>query len=374
VQIVSGAWPIFRGTSIEKGTDVPVAIKPDELAPLRTVMRDLQLSASGYYAGTARGEDLGALVREFITHTQTINDWLTNAIDDADSYKAHFGSSRHSRADYVDAVKYVRKVSQHVMHIVSPDDEITLVGGTFGMRFYAHWDEVPAAVHNKLRPGTQSLKRAYDATLVGKEVMSTMMEVLRFYADVVPDTVHRDLKGEWTGFPLMSQPGMSHALHPEEPLDRAAARAWMDGRRPGGSSRVIFGQVTVEGTPYLFGFTFDGRHSFAPFSETIEQVNHDISLGFPYFSGDLAANVVVANEQFPDALQGDVLASREEVSSWGTPVNRVEEQGDWPDVDGEDWSQFVGLENKSLIPESMRYEVRRARRLNALTPPSASRR
>lgn len=353
---------------------MPVTVRPDELAPLRTVMRDLQLSASRYYAGTASSEDLGALVREFITHTQTVNDWLTNAVGDAASYKAHFGTPRHLLADYIDANKYVRNVSQHVMHIVSPDDEVNLVGGTLGMRLYAHWDEVPAAVHAKLRPGTQSLRPAYDAKLFGKEVMSTMMEVLRFYADVVPDVIHRDLNGEWTGFPLMNQPGMSHALHPEEPSDSAEARAWMDGRRPGGSSRVICGQVTVEDRPYVFGFTFDGRHSFAAFSETIEQVNHDISLGFPYFSGDLAANVEGANEAFPDALQGVVLASREEVSSWGTPVTRVHVQGDWSTIDGEGWSQFVGLENKAIVPISMRHEIRRARRLNALTPPSATRR
>lgn len=352
---------------------MPVAIAPEELAPLRTVMRDLQRSTSRHYAGTASSEDLGALVREFITHTQTINDWLTNAIGDVTSYKAHFGSPRHLRADYIDAVKYVRNVSQHVMHIVSPGDKVTVVGGRLGMRLYTYWDEVPDAVHAKLRPGTQSLKPAYTSKLLGKEVMSTMMEVLRFYADVVPDVVHRDTNGEWTGFPLMNQPGMSHALHPEEPLERAEARAWMDARRPGGTSRVICGQVTVEGTPYVVGHTFQGRHSFAPFSETIEQINYDISLGFPYFLGNIVANVVVANEQFPDALQGLVLASREDVDSWGTPVRWVEVQEDWSE-DGEDWGSLVGLENKAIVPDSMRHEVRRARRLNALTPPSAAQR
>jgi hypothetical protein len=170
----------------------------------------------------------------------------------------------------------------------------------------------------------------------------------------------------------MSQPGMSHALHPEEPLDREAARAWMDGRRPGGSSRVVCGQVTVEGTAYIVGHTFGGPYSFAPFVETIEQANRDISLGFPYFSGDLVANVVVANEKFPDARQGIVLESREEIASWGTPIPLVELQSDWSDTD--DWSNVAGIEGKSIVPESMRHQVRRARRLNALTPPSAARR
>jgi hypothetical protein len=350
---------------------MPVTLISAELAPLRTVMRDLQRTSSRYYAGTASGEDLGALVREFITHTQTINEWLTNAIGDATTYKAHFGSPRHSRANYIDAVKYVRNVSQHIMHIVRPGDRATLVGGNLGMRLYKYWDEVPAAVHAKLHSGTRSLGPVYTSALLGREVMSTMMEVLRFYAEVVPDIVHRDSGGEWTGFPLMNQPGMLHPLHPEEPSERAKARAWMDGRRPGGTSRVICGQVTVEGTPYVVGHTFQGRLSFAPFSETIEQVNYDLSIGFPYYSGNLVANAVAANQQFPDALQGLVLASQEDVVSWATPVAQIEVKVDWP-VDREEWKTVVGLENKSVVPESMRHEVRRARRLNALTPPSAT--
>ena len=70
---------------------MPITIETDELTPLRTVMRDLQLSVSRYYVGAASGEDLGALVREFITHTQTLNDWLSNAIGDAVSYKVPLG-------------------------------------------------------------------------------------------------------------------------------------------------------------------------------------------------------------------------------------------------------------------------------------------
>lgn len=352
---------------------MPVAIAADELAPLRTVMRDLQLCASRFYTGTASGEDLGALVREFINHTQTINDWLTNAITDTATYQAYFASPRHPRADYVDAVKYVRNVSQHVLHIVSPGSEVNLVGGAFGMRLYAHWDEIPAAVHAKLRPGTQALKPLYDAVLVGAEVMSTMMEILRFYADVAPIIVQRNTNGEWCGFPLMNQPGMSHALHPEEPTDITRARVWMDDRRPGGTSRLICGQVMVEGTPYVVGLTFTGQYSFAPFVETIEQVNHDILLGFPYYSGDLEGNIVGATDRFPDALQGDVFASSSDIASWTTLVERVEVQQDWSTGDDEAWSRLVAMEARSLLPDYVRYEIRRARRLNALVPPSAAR-
>lgn len=349
---------------------MPISIAPNEVDPLRTVMRDLQLAAARYYSGTATGEDLGALVRAFISHTQTINDWLTNVIGERDAYRQLF-SQRYPRADFIDAMKYIRNVSEHVMHVVRPSSEGTLIGGALGMRFYARWDEVPLHVHTKLRPGTQALKPAYVAKLQGAEVMSTMMEVLRFYAEVAPDIVHRDKHGEWTGFPLMNQPGMSHALHPEEPAGAEAARAWMDARRPGGSSRVIVGQVTIEQVPYIFGHTFVGRYSFAPFAETIMQVNDDIVRGFAYLRGDALANVDLSDE-FPDALQGVVLVSRGDVEEWTTPVTSLEEQDDWaePNVDVDEWRKLVGLEVRSIVPEVMRHDVRRARRLNALVPSS----
>lgn len=163
-----------------------VSIGTDERGPLRSASRDLQLSVSRYYAGTASGEDLGALVRAFISHTQTINDWLTNVIVDAASYKANFQSSRHVLADYIEAVKYVRNVSEHVMHIVKPDDKVRVVGGKFGMRLYARWEAIPPAVDARLRANTRALRPHYESKLQDREVMSTMMQVLRFYADIAP--------------------------------------------------------------------------------------------------------------------------------------------------------------------------------------------
>ncbi len=352
-----------------------IRIGPDELGPLQTVMRDLQLSASSYYAASGSGQDLGSSVRALISQTQTINDWLLNVIADASSYQALFGSARHPLADYIDAVKYARNVSEHVMHIIRPDDRVTLVGGVLGMRVYAHWDEIPASAHALLRRNTQSLKPAYDSMLSGNEVMSTMMAVLRFYADVAPDIVHRDENGEWTGFPVLSQPGMANALHPEEPLDAEAARRWMDSRRPGGDLRIITGRIALDDTQYVVGYTFDRGCSFAPFSETAGQVNRDIGLGYRYFTGDLTANVEDATERFPDALQGVVLGSLGDIASWATPVANVEnDEAEWlaSGEDDEEWRRVVRLESGVGVPEVWKREVRRARRLNALLPPSFS--
>ncbi|WP_160482412.1 hypothetical protein [Clavibacter michiganensis] len=245
-----------------------VTIAPKELGPVKTVMRDLQLAAARYHAETADGGELGSTVRAFITHCQTLNDWYANAIADTATYKQYLTSRRDAGADVIDAVKYVRNLSQHVLHVIKPSDTVTLVGGAFGYRTYAQWEAIPDGVHAKLRPGTQALRPAYQTTLEGKEVMSTMMDVLRFFADVAPGTIHRDHNGEWTGFPLMNQPGMPDPLHPEEPRGNIAqAREWMNNRRPNGDGRVICGQVSVAGAAYVYGYTFVGRLAFTPFYE-----------------------------------------------------------------------------------------------------------
>ncbi len=335
-------------------------------------MRDLQLGAARYYAQTAIGGDLGSLVRAFIANCQVLNDWSVHAIADHASYTALFDQPRHEGTDVIDAMKYVRNVSQHVLHVVKPSDTVTLVGGALGFRTYAQWEGIPAQVHSKLRPGTQALRPAYENNLAGKEVMSTMMAVLRFLADVAPNIVHRDKLGEWTGFPLMSQPGMPHPLHPEEPIGSIAeARAWLDSRRPGGDARVICGQVTIDGVEYVHGYTFVGRLSFAPFHETVPQVNQDIALGFPYLEGDLAANVSDVSDEHREALQGHVIQSRDDLPTWAHPLAHVEPAEDWssPALDPHRWRTQCRLEVSDLVPDYVAYGVRRARRLNALVPP-----
>jgi len=347
-----------------------VPLAGSEIALLSEPMRDLQLSVSEYYAETAGPGDLGRRVRGFLTATQTLNDLLANQIAEGLRYKTLFSTNRHPGAGLIEGVKFARNVQQHVLHIVRPSDEMTLIGGTLGFRLYAQWDEVPAHVVAQLRPATQALEPQYQAELLGKEVTSTMIAVLRFFAEVVPQIVHRDVHGEWSGFPLLSQPGVSSVIHPEEPEDRELARAWMDGRRPGGDCRVICGQVTVDEVPYVYGHTFVGRLSFAPFVETVEQTNFDMSLGYPYLEGNLAANFDDVTDRFDNAHQGAVLQSRGDVSSWATQTTSISGRADWnaPGVLAESWEQVVRMEIDTRIP-GFSFNPRRARRLNALVPP-----
>lgn len=346
-----------------------IQIATEELLPLREGMRDIQMAASRYYAETARGGDLGAQVRAFLVSAQTLNDWLAESIEDSKSYKNLLAS--HPQVGLIMAVKYARNVTQHVLHIVKPSDDLRLIGGAFGLRVYALWDEIPPQVHGKLRPRTQDLKASYDKSLLSREVTQTMLAVLALYAELVPEIVHRDERGEWTGFPLLNQPGVGARLHPEEPLDLPDARAWLDSRRPNGDSRVICGQSTFEGTRYIFGFTFIGRYSFSPFVETVDQIRRDIAAGFLYLEGDVLKNVEDATGLFPMARQGPVLASRDAISSWASQITLTERDTDWCEgLGAEDWRRMIRNEHAGWMPATSAYEIRRARRLNAFVPPS----
>jgi hypothetical protein len=362
---------ISANPSSTSGPQGLVSLTPDEIGPLREVMRDLQLSVAGYYAETGGGANEGRQVRAFLVGTQTLNDLLGQQVGAAASYTALFNESRHSAAELVEGVKFARNVAQHLLHIVRPSNEVTLVGGQLGMRVYMFWDAFPSDVVAKLRPATQRLEPAYRATLEGKEVTETMMAVLRFFFEVAPGMVHRDGRGEWTGFPLLSQPGMNSPIHPEEPEDLADSLRWMDERVPGGDCRVICGQVTIEGAAYVYGYTFEDRHSFAPFVELVSQANHDIDLGYAYLEGDMAANFDDVSDAFPAAKQGVVLASRGDVSSWASPVERIENRSDWhaPGVEAASWEKDVRLETNKKLPPGFIFSARRARRLNALVPP-----
>jgi hypothetical protein len=338
-------------------------------------MRDAQTAVADYYGQTARNvsiDDLGTPVRRFLVAAQTVNDLLTNSVGDRATYTSITSSGHHPGAGVIRGVKYVRNVTQHVAHVVRPRDEHVLIGGVLGMRIYTVWDEVPAAVHAQLRPSTRNLKRDYDAFLLGANVTDTMLDTLNFLSDAATDIAHRDERGEWTGFPLMSQPGVRDRLHPEEPSEEITARAWLDERRPGGDVRVICGQLTVDGTRYVFGHTFDGRLSYAPFVETTKQLGRDLAAGFPYVFGNVSANTVDRTADVPHAVQGAVFESRDDITTWTTPAPSGGWDEDWiGERTASAWRRLMEMEREEGLFASSSYVIRRARRLNAVVPYSA---
>lgn len=352
-----------------------VALTSEERDALVEVMGDIQRAVVDYYRATIiRDADIGTAVRTYLAKAQALHELLWQQIDDRATYVALFsGPVRHPKADLVEAIKYARNLSQHVIHPVSPREDSIIGGGTWGYRVYAYWDDVPAEKHAKLHARTQGLKPLYDAELLGHEVVSTMLPLLQFYAEANPDLIHRDNRGEWTGFPLLNHPAVSAPLHPEEPLNVDDAWRWLDDRRPGGDVRVVCAQVTHDGVHHLCGFTFTGRHSFAPFIETADRVRIDLDGGYPYLAGDLGAHTQDATGHMPRS-QGRVLWSTAEVTSWATRSTGPEAL-----LRDEDWSDYGDLEQWRRClrqelpvpgpPKELFYGERRGRRLNALGPP-----
>lgn len=353
--------------------DTPhVSITSSELPALQAQMHDAQTAAADYYDQTALDvtiEDLGTPVRRFLNAAQAVNELLTGVVSDSATYQEILRSGKHPGVRVVRGVKYVRNIAQHRAHVIKPREPHALIGGTHGLRFYTSWDKVPVAVHDRLHPPTKRLKSDYDTLLKGQDVIQTMLTTLGFLAEVAPDIVHRDHRGEWTGFPLRSQPGVGDRLHPEEPLDVESARAWLNNRKPNGDLRVICGQLTIEQMRYVVGHTFVGRRSYAPFVETVEQLGRDVAADYLYVAGDVRANTTECTDCIPHLVQGAVFECNDDFAVWATPAPSTGWNEDWVDARTADtWHRVLEMEQGGGISEDASYLIRRARRLNAVVP------
>lgn len=342
----------------------PLTMPPSQLGALRSAMRDVQVSIGDYYRETARTDDPDALatrVRSCVGFIQVLNELIRKQSGANLTYRAMFDAPEDPRVGVIRAFEYARHLTQHVLHPVRPNTSALIGGLTVGMRIYAVWEDVPLAAHGRLKDPTKVLKPDYDQYLKAEEVTGTFLDAARFFFEVCPDLVHRDANGEWTGLPLRHQAGVPNRLHPEEPLDEAAAILWLAQRRPGGDRRVISGSLrSPDGEPITYGFTFVGRCSFTPFFETVEQVNADIANGYPYHLGDVAAHVTDRGADFK--LSGRAaFCSDTDVEEWaGDPLDEVPESPESPAVAMFDWTMMCAQESS--------YLTRRERRLNASLP------
>lgn len=244
---------------------------------------------------------------------------------------------------------------------MKPEPSVLIGGFGPGMRIYAVWEEVPWSAHGRLTHATKLLKPDYDQYLKGVEVTGTFMDAARFFFEVCPDLVHRDTNGEWTGFPLRHRDGVRSRLHPEEPPDEADALMWLAQRRPGGERRIISGTMrSADDELVICGFAFVGRCSFTPFFETVEQVNTDITSGYPYHFGDVTAHVTECAADF-ELSHRAVFCSDTDVEEWaGEPLDAAPERAESPAMAMIDWTAMWAQETS--------YLTRRERRLNASVP------
>lgn len=348
----------------------PLVPPRSDIEGLQSAMRDIQVSVADYYRECARTVDedaLGTRVRTCVSFIQVVHDQLRKHGSMGAQYQELFLQPAEPGSQLVRGFEYARHVVQHVLHPVRPSPSAMVGGFLVGLRLYAEWQPIPSSVHGRLTRSTQDLRPFYDHELSGREVTRTLLDAAAFFGRVCPVAVHRDHNGEWTGFPLRHQPGVSDRLHPEEPFEEAEALKWMSSRRPGGDRRVIVGSLDGPGEPVLFGLTFVGRCAFMPFLESTAQVNIDIGLGYPYHVGDIGSHTKESKQHFrlPDPDRS-VLCSDEEIAAWaGPPLAEAPNVPPRPGPQQEWWRRQWAMESSSPLPGFL---TRRERRLNASLP------
>lgn len=333
-------------------------------------MRDIQVSIANYQrACTGVGVDAETLatpVRTLVVFVEVLNEVLCKDFSGQAFYRSLFDSPADPRVELIEAFRYVRNVGQHLIHPVAPDPTAAVGGVGLGFRTFATWQPVPAPVHARLRASTQKLKVHFDTHLVGKDVIETTLDAAKFFWQVCPDLVHRDSNSEWTGFPLRHQAGVSTRLHPEEPVDRAAALAWMATRRPGGDFRVVCGCLHDAGGPIVFGLTLRHGCAFTPFFETPEQVEADIATGYAYYEAEIEPNMSICSSlhdvsgPFPS-----VWCSNDLPPTWiGLPIAKPRTGSEWSSFETIDFWRYQWLGEGD--PHG--FLTRRERRLSAWFP------
>lgn len=325
----------------------PRTVRPRkaEVAALQSAMRDVQVSINDYYklsSGVVRSsESFTTPVRSTVAFIQKVNDVLRSDFAQQHKFRRIF-KDRLAAGDRgamtMEGVRYVRNVGQHLIHPVAPSAARVVGGMRLGYRTSAIWSPVPKSVHARLRPETQALKPYFDACIIGNSVADTFLDAARFVWEVCPLAVHRQDDGEWTGFPLRHQAGVSDRLHPEEPvwhpMDPESVKVavrWMNRRRPGGDCRVICGRVIEAGIPWVFGLTFRQGAAYTQFFEMPEQVRADIDLGYPYHSGSPAENLKTQGET-PDygGTFPAFLFSPSPLAAWaGEPITTLPAGGEY---------------------------------------------
>ncbi|HEX7165518.1 MAG TPA: hypothetical protein VF230_00925 [Acidimicrobiales bacterium] len=355
-----------------------VQLQPDEIEPMRSAMRDVQVSIADYHRRTAGfiadPDDYTTPVRSAVAFIQKLNDVMRTELATPD-YRILF-EARLARGDHgartIEAFRYVRNVGQHLLHPVVPEPD-AVFGNNLGLGFRtsSHWRGVPPDVHVLLHEPTRALKPHYDQLVACRPTLEPLLDACQFFAEICPELVHRDETGEWTGFPLRVQWGTMDRIHPDEPIhtfaDRVgsedALRRWLDARPPGGDFRWIAAKVTTSTDEYLCGLTFRDGVAYLGFSESLAQVEQDIGAGYRYWHGVPTGNLAVAGE-ITDRTGASFtpVSTTRDVAEWATSAAQGK-------LGGADYCHWQGPGYwEGAIRRAMDLNVRRGERLNAWYP------
>jgi hypothetical protein len=205
----------------------PRTVRPrkNEIEPLQSAMRDVQVSIADYYRLTSGFiEDPAHFttpVRATVAFIQKLNDVFRSDFGQRDRFKTIFRNrlaAGDRGTETIEAIRYVRNVGSHQIYPVQPSTARIVGNQRLGYRTSALWEPIPRAVHRKTHPPTQALKPHYDQHLQGQPVLDSFLDAARFFWLVCPLVVDRNEVGEWTGFPLRHQAGVDTRLHPDIPI------------------------------------------------------------------------------------------------------------------------------------------------------------
>jgi hypothetical protein len=343
-------------------------------------MRDVQVSIANYYDATAgfcsTEEPFETQARSALSFIQRLNDLLRRQIGQATKFRtifqAHLAAGSPD-AELIEGFRYARNVASHLLFPVTPETSSVVGGLGIGYLTSACWQPIPQRAHNRLETHTRALKPFYDRRVSGRLVMDTLLDAAKYFATLSPECVHRDARGEWTGFPLRSQPGIGARLHPLEPqLDFANARSvarnrrWLATRPPGGDLRLVCGRDFDGDRDVIFGLTFRGQFSFSPFVDTTRQVSDDLARGYRYYRA-LDPSRLEHVELGPYRHGGYIGAVRyrrafpELIQAPLTDIAEVERSHAF--LSAGEWSHQIRVDGADPL-------VRRAQRLAAVFPPT----
>lgn len=189
-----------------------------------------------------------------------------------------------------------RNMAVHHVDVIDPDI-VRAVGPLDGGSFiiFPKWKpraQLPHAMfqyHDGNKKGQDIVDAitSYDAGVAGRLVLDTLFDAYAFFNHCDGTLADRDGNGKLVGVNLPPLPVATGyvRLAPDQPTHEEVdqqIRARAQSAAPAGQSREITGCLDTPAGPVLCGSTTVDSYRTQSFTESIQQVVHDLEMGFPY--------------------------------------------------------------------------------------------
>jgi hypothetical protein len=184
----------------------------------------------------------------------------------------------------------IRNAETHVRDVIDVD-VIRMINVGAEWRAFPAWKQYADLPHGVINASGTALaaKRAYRDAVGGELVIETLLDALKFFLACDPKLARRDDDGELQYFPLPEFVQHDYERrHPDWPTrveHQQQARAAMMRQPPAGTGREIRHRLLIDGIAVYAGVTTMTPAYMSYFIETVDQINTDIKLGYPYSVG-----------------------------------------------------------------------------------------